>query len=56
MIPYGVMSKDQLSKLATPSMAYILKDIVGPWGAAFIDTRFNNFNFWCMVILDDATI
>ncbi|MCB2307925.1 arginine-ornithine antiporter [Clostridium estertheticum] len=37
MIPYGVMSKDQLSKLATPSMAYILKDIVGPWGAAFIN-------------------
>jgi len=37
MIPYGLMSKDQLSKLATPAMAFILKDVVGSWGAAFIN-------------------
>ena len=37
MIPYGLMSKEELSNLATPSMAYILKDVVGPWGATFIN-------------------
>lgn len=37
IIPYGIMSRDELSKLATPSMAYILKDVVGTWGAAFIN-------------------
>ncbi|MFT5871405.1 MAG: arginine:ornithine antiporter/lysine permease [Clostridium sp.] len=37
MIPYGLMSKDQLSNLATPAMAFILKDVVGSWGATFIN-------------------
>lgn len=37
MIPYGIMSKDELSKLATPSMAFILKSVVGSWGATFIN-------------------
>ncbi|MBZ9607668.1 arginine-ornithine antiporter [Clostridium estertheticum] len=37
MIPYGLMSKEQLVNLPTPTMAYILKDIVGPWGATFIN-------------------
>ena len=55
MIPYGLMSKDQLSNLATPALAFILKDIVGAWGAALHKHRFNNLNFRSLVILDHAT-
>lgn len=37
IIPYGIMSQAQLAKLPTPTMAYLLKSVVGEWGAAFIN-------------------
>ncbi|WP_071458472.1 arginine-ornithine antiporter [Bacillus massilinigeriensis] len=37
IVPYGLMSQKELTGLATPSMAYIFEDIVGPWGATFIN-------------------
>ncbi|MGL5479938.1 MAG: arginine-ornithine antiporter [Clostridium sp.] len=37
IIPYGLLSRDQLMNLPTPSMAYILKDVIGDFGATFIN-------------------
>lgn len=37
IIPYGLMSREELVKLPTPTMAFILKDVVGPWGSTFIN-------------------
>ncbi len=36
MLSYGVLLREDLAKLATPSMAGVLEAIVGPWGRAFI--------------------
>lgn len=36
MIPYGIMSQQELASLKQPSMAYVFEHIVGSWGAAFI--------------------
>ncbi|WP_116140398.1 basic amino acid/polyamine antiporter [Trinickia diaoshuihuensis] len=35
-LPFGVMHQAQLSGLASPSAAYVLKAAVGQWGAVFI--------------------
>lgn len=37
LLSLGVMTRQELSTLKSPSMAYILESIVGPWGAAFIN-------------------
>jgi arginine:ornithine antiporter / lysine permease len=37
VLPYGVMSQSQLGSLKTPSTAYVLAQIVGPWGAGLIN-------------------
>lgn len=37
LLSLGVMSKGQLTGLSNPSMAYVFEDIVGKWGAAFIN-------------------
>ncbi|NRD76456.1 arginine-ornithine antiporter [Bacillus sp. BRMEA1] len=36
VLSLGAMPHAQLAGLKSPSMAYVLKSIVGPWGAAFI--------------------
>lgn len=37
LLPFGIMTQDQLAQIEQPAMANILKEIVGPWGAAFIN-------------------
>ncbi|MEH7106275.1 arginine-ornithine antiporter [Bacillus sp. JJ1764] len=37
IIPYGIMSQQEIASVKQPSIAYIFKDVVGPWGAAFIN-------------------
>lgn len=37
IIPYGIMTQEQLAGMKQPSMAYVFESIVGPWGAAFIN-------------------
>jgi arginine:ornithine antiporter/lysine permease len=36
ILSYGVMSKQRLGEVAQPSMAGVLQEVVGPWGAVFI--------------------
>ncbi len=36
ILSFGVMSQNQLANLPEPAMAYVLEEIVGYWGAAFI--------------------
>lgn len=36
MLSFGVMLREDLARLATPSMAGVLESVVGPWGAVFI--------------------
>lgn len=38
VLPFGIMSQGDLSKLAPPSMAAILGSLVGTWGEYFINT------------------
>ncbi|MBL4954907.1 arginine-ornithine antiporter [Neobacillus sp. YIM B02564] len=37
LLSLGVMTRGELSSLKSPSMAYVLESIVGPWGAMFIN-------------------
>ncbi|PXV93660.1 arginine:ornithine antiporter (APA family) [Lachnotalea glycerini] len=37
LLPYGLMTRDEIVKLGQPSLGYILADVVGPWGAALIN-------------------
>ncbi|SIN99244.1 basic amino acid/polyamine antiporter [Halodesulfovibrio marinisediminis] len=37
LLPYGFLSQAELAKLPTPSAAYVLEKLVGPWGASFIN-------------------
>jgi len=37
VIPFGFMTQAQLAKVANPSTAGILREIVGPWGAWFMN-------------------
>ena len=37
VVPFGFMTQEQLAKVANPSTAGILKEIVGPWGAWFMN-------------------
>lgn len=37
LLPFGMMSQEQLAQIEQPAMANILREIVGPWGAAFIN-------------------
>jgi arginine:ornithine antiporter/lysine permease len=36
MLSFGVMLREDLARLSTPSMAGVLEAVVGPWGAVFI--------------------
>ncbi|MGX7419900.1 arginine-ornithine antiporter [Carnobacterium gallinarum] len=36
VLSFGILPQEKLANLPEPAMAYILKDIVGYWGAAFI--------------------
>lgn len=36
MVSYGVLPREDLAALRQPSMAAILEEAVGPWGAAFV--------------------
>ncbi|WP_281745999.1 arginine-ornithine antiporter [Thermanaerovibrio acidaminovorans] len=45
----GVMPKDELTKLANPTTAYILKSVVGNWGATLI-------NLGLIISLSGATL
>ncbi len=36
VLPFGLMHQAQLTGLASPSTAYVLKTVVGDWGAVFI--------------------
>jgi len=38
LLPFGWMSQQETSELSAPSTAYILEQIVGPWGAAIVNT------------------
>lgn len=37
LVSMGIMSQPQLAELKSPSMAYVLEQVVGPWGAAVIN-------------------
>ncbi|MGJ7911291.1 arginine-ornithine antiporter [Neobacillus sp. LXY-1] len=37
LLSLGIMPREELAGLKNPSMAYVLKSIVGPWGAAFVN-------------------
>lgn len=37
LLSLGVMQQADLANLSTPSMAYVLQSVVGPWGAALIN-------------------
>ncbi|WP_277613886.1 arginine-ornithine antiporter [Neobacillus muris] len=37
LLSYGIMSQADLAGLKSPSMAYVLKEVVGPWGAAVVN-------------------
>lgn len=37
LLSLGIMPREQLSELATPSMAFLLEHVVGKWGATFIN-------------------
>ncbi|SJZ49700.1 arginine:ornithine antiporter / lysine permease [Pilibacter termitis] len=37
LLPFGVLSQEELANIKQPAMANILKHIVGDWGAAFIN-------------------
>jgi arginine:ornithine antiporter / lysine permease len=37
LLSYGVMSQADLAGLKSPSMAYVLGEVVGPWGAAVVN-------------------
>ncbi|MHC1721717.1 MAG: arginine-ornithine antiporter [Aminipila sp.] len=37
LLPYGLMDRSTIVQFGQPSMAYILKEIVGPWGAVMIN-------------------
>lgn len=37
LLPYGLMDRETIVHFGQPSMGYILKEIVGPWGAAMIN-------------------
>jgi arginine:ornithine antiporter/lysine permease len=38
LLTFGYMSQQEAAELGTPSIAYILEQIVGPWGAAVVNT------------------
>ncbi|MEH7108828.1 arginine-ornithine antiporter [Bacillus sp. JJ1764] len=37
LLSYGILSQSELAGLKSPSMAYVLKEVVGPWGAAVVN-------------------
>ncbi|MDR3505667.1 MAG: basic amino acid/polyamine antiporter [Acidocella sp.] len=37
ILPFGIMHQAQLSGLANPSSAYVLEQVVGKWGAVFVN-------------------
>ncbi|MDR7002207.1 arginine-ornithine antiporter [Neobacillus niacini] len=37
VLSFGIMSQSELAGLKSPSMAYVLKEVVGPWGAAVVN-------------------
>ncbi|MBN7773874.1 arginine-ornithine antiporter [Clostridium aminobutyricum] len=37
LLPYGLMDRATIVEFGQPSMAYILKELVGPWGAVLIN-------------------
>ncbi|EEY35809.1 arginine-ornithine antiporter [Pseudoleptotrichia goodfellowii] len=37
ILPYGLMTREELSKLGQPAMGYILQALVGTWGAALVN-------------------
>ncbi|WP_437582960.1 basic amino acid/polyamine antiporter [Paramicrobacterium sp. CJ85] len=37
ILSYGVAPRDALAQMAQPSMAGVLREVVGPWGSALID-------------------
>lgn len=37
LLSYGIFPKEELAGLRTPSMAYVLEHVAGPWGAALIN-------------------
>ncbi|MEI2354787.1 arginine-ornithine antiporter [Mesobacillus zeae] len=37
LLSTGIMSRSELADLKSPSMAYVLESVVGPWGATFVN-------------------
>ncbi|MCM3567471.1 arginine-ornithine antiporter [Neobacillus mesonae] len=37
LLSLGILTRQELAGLESPSMAYVLEAIVGPWGAAFVN-------------------
>lgn len=37
LLSYGILTQSDLAKLKSPSMAFVLKEVVGPWGAAVVN-------------------
>lgn len=37
LLSFGIMPQAQLAKLSNPSMAYVLEEVVGPWGATVVN-------------------
>lgn len=36
ILPYGYLTREELMRIAAPSMPYLFERVVGPWGGAFI--------------------
>ncbi len=51
MLSYGVLLREDLAQLATPSMAGVLEAIVGPWGKIFISIGLLDLGAWQLSVV-----
>ena len=61
MLPYGVMSREQVAELASPAMGYVLADNVGDWfptvvNIALIISIFGSWLSWTMLPAETTLI
>ena len=47
VLPFGVMRQTELAGLSSPSAAYVLQDLVGRWGAIFVNVSLLFSELFC---------
>jgi arginine:ornithine antiporter/lysine permease len=47
VLPFGVMHQSELAGLSSPSSAYVLQDLVGGWGAIFVNVSLLFSELFC---------